>query len=285
MSKAPAAAAAVRPAASRFERLTRVYHSEIYPLFDHWFTDPLIEVIAANPVTGTDVLDASAGAGDLSAALVKQRPARLVAMDPGGAMLGLALEHEHLQTGVTFARGGSTSSGYPFRNAAFDRVFARARADGAVEPLFSMGELVRVCKPAGRIDFTAAVKGTWAEPLDLLNEALERRGETAARQALATYQDRFPSPDTMVAGLTFAGLADVKISIDRKQILFRSGREFFFSSLIELGPLRFWKALVGKGEPLQAVFASVKDAIDTYYAGRPFTVTACVATVTGRRKS
>lgn len=276
--------AAVRSGPSRFERLTRVYQSEIYPLFDHWFTDPLTEGLAAAPVTGATVLDASVGAGDLSAALLRQKPKLLVAMDPGGAMLSLGLEHEALQNGVSFARGGFGAHAFPFREASFDRVLARFRADGAVDPMSSLNELVRVCKPAGRVEFSAALQGSWAEPLDLLNEALERRGESAARKAVLAYQQRFPSPDSLAGLLGAAGLGDINVAIDRKQILFRSGREFFFSSLIELGPLRLWKSLVGKGEPLQAAFASVKDAIDTYYSGRSFTVTAVVATISSVRK-
>ena len=284
MSKA-LATAAVRPGPSRFERLTRVYQSEIYPLFDHWFTDPLIEGLQAIPVTGKRVLDAAVGAGDLSAALRKQAPGLLVAMDPGGAMLSLAMEHEALQDGVSFNRAGSPGLGLPFAEGVFDHVFCRARADGAVDPWASLVELVRVCKAGGRVAFSAALRGTWAEPLDLLKEALERRGEKAACSSLVDYQLRFPTAEDIPAQLESAGLVDVKVRIESKQILFRSGREFFFSSLIELGPLRLWKSLVGKVEPLQAAFASVKDAIDTYYSGRSFTVTANVATVTSLRKS
>lgn len=283
MSNALASAAA-RPGLSRFERLSRVYHSEIYPLFDHWFTDPLCAHIEAVPVKGTRVLDATVGAGDLSAALVTQAPRLLVAMDPSGSMLSLALEHEALQKHVSFAKGGSIGFPFPFKAKSFDRVFARARADG-VDAFASAAELVRVCAPRGRLAFTTAMQGTWAEPLDLLDEALERRGERAARAALATYKARFPDAEALAACLKKLELAEVAVSIERKQVLFRSGREFFFSSLVELGPLRLWKALVGKGEPLQAAFAAVKDAIDTYYSGRPFTVTACVATVTALRKS
>lgn len=284
MSKA-LATAAVRPGPSRFERLTRVYQSEIYPLFDHWFTDPLIEGLQANPVTGKRVLDAASGAGDLCAALHSQAPELLVAVDPGGAMLSLAMEHEALQNRVFFGRAGAPGLGLPFAEGVFDHVFCRARADGAVDPWASLAELARVCKAGGRVAFSTALRGTWAEPLDLLQEALERRGEKAACAALVAYQSRFPTADGISEQLATAGLVGSNVTTQSKQILFRSGREFFFSSLIELGPLRLWKSLVGKGEPLQMAFASVKDAIDTYYAGRSFTVTANVATVTSFRKS
>jgi ubiquinone/menaquinone biosynthesis C-methylase UbiE len=284
MSKA-LATAAVRPALSRYERLTRVYQSEIYPLFDHWFTDPLIEGLEANPVTNQRVLDAACGAGDLSAALRQQNPTLLVGLDPGGAMLNLAMEHESLQGGISFGRAGSPGNGLPFIDGVFDHVFSHDRADGAVDPWANLGELVRVCKRGGRVALSTSLSGTWAEPLDLLQEALERRGEKAACAALAQYQSRFPTPEQLSLQLAASGLTELKVSIQSKQILFRSGREFFFSALIELGPLRLWKSLVGKGEPLQAAFASVKDSIDTYYAGRSFTVTANVATVTSLRQS
>ncbi len=60
---------------------------------------------------------------------------------------------------------------------------------------------------------------------------------------------------------------------DRFTLLFPSGREFLFAPSIEHGPLRLWKAIIGKAHEPQRVFWHLKEAIDTYFAGHVFAVT------------
>lgn len=270
-----------RPAASRFERLVRAYPEEIHPLFDRWFSEPLRAHLAQRPLTqGSRVLDLAAGAGDL-ADVWRQTSATVVAAEPSSAFCALLME-------------GPSHAAYdgvvridedllPFGADRFDAVLARDRADEPVDLSDSLPELVRVCRPGGRIAVCAALANTWQEPLDLLDETLRRQGQATAREALRRHRDRRPTPASLQDRLRSLPLTDVEVQLEDKQVLFRSGREFFFSALVDLGPLRSWKALVGKGQPLQAAFAGVKDAIDTYYAGRPFTVTVSTATLTARK--
>ncbi|MCG5055030.1 MAG: class I SAM-dependent methyltransferase [Myxococcales bacterium] len=268
---------------NRLERLVRVYEHEIYPLFDRWFTAPLLARLRVRPVGPVDtVLDLGAASGHLAEALGAQGPRTLVCGDPSGAMLALLRARVPVGRSAALVRGG-TADGLPFRTASFDRVFARGRADEALAPLALLPELVRVCRPGGELAFTVAMQGTWAEPLDLLDEALERRGFTEARNALFAYRAQAVTAEDLEAALTAAGVAAADVTIEEKQVLFRSGREFFFSALVELGPLRRWKALTGRGETLQSAFAAMKTAIDTYYRGRTFSVTLRVATVLGQR--
>ncbi len=287
MSPAPTPAPAP-PRPNRFERLTRAYEDEIYPVFDHWFTEPLVAAlndfgISKSEWKSSHVLDLGAGAGHVSAALASHKPATLVSVDASGAMLNLLYENDPSAGSATLVRAGGPGAGLPFASNSFDLVVGRARADAGADPWASRHELRRVCRGGGRLAISAALQGTWVEPLELLDETLQRRNDQTARQALSAYQSKFPSAEALAAQLQSEGWSQAKVNVTHKQVLFRSGREFFFSPLIELGPLRAWKALVGKGEPLQAAFAGVKDAIDTYYAGRPFAVTVGIATITATK--
>lgn len=275
----PSSSGPARPGPTRFERLSRAYADEVYPLFDRWFSEPLVQLLTQTPLrAGQRVLDVGAGAGHLAPALA---PATAVAAEPSGSMLALLLEGTSAQAYASVVRADG-ETGLPFASNSFDAVLCRSRADGGVDPWALLPEMVRVSRPGAVINLCGALRSTWSEPLDLLDEALERRGDGAARAALRHHRQRAPSPSDVSPQLAAAGVTDARVTVREKQVLFRSGREFFFSSLIDLGPLRVWKSLVGKGEPLQAAFAAVKDAIDTYYAGRPFAVTVAVATVTAR---
>ena len=70
---------------------------------------------------------------------------------------------------------------------------------------------------------------------------------------------------------------------ERFTLLFGSGREFLFSPLVELGPLRLWKAVVSSdGDPQQAFFR-FKEAIDAYCASGLFTVSAVAGAIVVQR--
>jgi hypothetical protein len=63
------------------------------------------------------------------------------------------------------------------------------------------------------------------------------------------------------------------IEQERFELLFPSGREFLFSPLVELGPLRLWKAILGQQGAPQEVFWRLKESVDTYFDGHVFSVT------------
>jgi hypothetical protein len=80
-----------------------------------------------------------------------------------------------------------------------------------------------------------------------------------------------------------AGFTDVRVEVDRWEVLFRSAREFFFAPLVEMGPLPRWKQLSGRGDEMQDAFFFTKEAIDTYFKGRVFAVSIAGASVSGRK--
>jgi hypothetical protein len=143
-------------------------------------------------------------------------------------------------------------------------------------------------KPGGELLLTVPLRGTWGELLDIYREILRdllrdgRRSEALA--ALDAYVAAFPEGDTCARWLEDAGLCNVEIAVDRWEVLFQSAREFFFAPLILLGPLSRWKQIAGRGDEMQDIFFFVKQAIDTYFEGRVFSVTIAGGCVKGWRK-
>ena len=46
-----------------------------------------------------------------------------------------------------------------------------------------------------------------------------------------------------------------------------------FAPVVELGPLRMWKAIIGESSKPQELFWRLKESVDTYFSGHVFGVT------------
>jgi SAM-dependent methyltransferase len=166
----------------------------------------------------------------------------------------------------------------------FDVCVSNLGLADAPEPQRTVSELANMLKPGGALLLTVPLRGTWAELLDILREALRDDHRAEALAALDAYVAAFPEGDTCARWLEEAGLANVEIAVDRWEVLFQSAREFFFAPLIHLGPLSRWKQIAGRGDEMQDIFFFVKQAIDTYFQGRVFSVTIAGACVKGWKK-
>jgi hypothetical protein len=84
-----------------------------------------------------------------------------------------------------------------------------------------------------------------------------------------------PRGDDLARIATEVGVAPhhMLIEQERFELVFSSGREFLFAPLVEYGPLRLWKAIIGPSGTPQELFWRLKEAIDAYTSGRSFSVT------------
>ena len=131
---------------------------------------------------------------------------------------------------------------------------------------------------------TAPLRGTWSEFLDLFREVLGETGKRDRLLALDRHVAALPDAARLTGWLTDAGFSAVGVEIERWEILFKSSREFLFAPLVELGPLSDWKRVAGTGEEMQDAFFFTKEAIDTYFRGRPFAVTVVGAVAWGTKR-
>jgi hypothetical protein len=101
--------------------------------------------------------------------------------------------------------------------------------------------------------------------------------------SLERHVTRTPDVDVVLSWLETAGLQDPEVEIEEFTLLFKSSREFFFSPVIEYGPLSSWKDVAGKGQQMQDIFWQIKEAIDAYFKKRAFEVTVKAGAFRGVR--
>ena len=171
----------------------------------------------------------------------------------------------------------------PLDAGAADSVVSNLAAASAEDPAAAATEIARLLVPGGRAAITAPLRGTWTEFLDLFRDVLREGDKRDSLGALDRYVHALPDGDAVASWLEDAGLVEVRIEIERWEILFKSAREFFFAPLVELGPLPAWKQLSGRGDEMQDVFFFTKEAIDSYFKGRVFAVSVVGAAVSARR--
>lgn len=263
------------------DREGQLYDREVHPLFDGRFGELLLRNLEV-PRQAT-VLEAGCATGALTA-LVAARLAeggRVLGLDGSAALVERA--RARVEGARAAVRAHHPSVSLPFPDGAFDLVLGNlARFEGR-RPLDTAADLTRVTRPGGALVLTLPLAGSWGELLDILDEVLVRRASDEGRRALDEHRRSMPAADEVVSRLERAGMGRLETEVRQFELTFRSAREFFYAPVIEHGPLRRWKALVGRGPELQEVFREVKDAIDTYFARRAFLVTVYAGRVSGRR--
>ena len=98
--------------------------------------------------------------------------------------------------------------------------------------------------PGATLMVTRALRDSFGEVLDLLDEVLLKLGDEPRRQRLRAHRNAQPDGPALAAAAERMGLTDVQVTVDRWELLFRSGRELFYAPVIEQGPLPAWKAIV-----------------------------------------
>lgn len=116
------------------------------------FTDParhLVDLIGV--AIGARVIDVGSGTGVVAAALAQAVGAagRVIAVDPSAAMLSAA------QPQPRYHRLVARMPDLPFPDAAFDGVAASFVISHLVSYADGLADLIRVCKPGGRVGVTA----------------------------------------------------------------------------------------------------------------------------------
>jgi SAM-dependent methyltransferase len=254
------------------DKAARLYDEEIHPLFGQRFADMLLS--AAEIPAKAAVLEIGCAAGAITAQIAHRLDAdsRVVAVDASPALIELARarvrDQEHAGRRVFF-RTHPLGTRLPFAEETYDTVLANV--SDAPLPTQMLADYARVTKKGGQLVVAAPLRGTWMEFLDIFREVLVQARRTEALGALDAYLATLPEAETVARQLEGLGLEKVDIEVGHWELVFRSAREFFYAPVIEHGPLSQWKEVVGR-EVLHETFLAIKEAIDTYFAGRAFSV-------------
>jgi SAM-dependent methyltransferase len=256
------------------EKLARVFEEHVYPLVGQRLAD-LLTTNLTLPVH-PHALQIGCGLGSTTTEILQRTDAesRLIGLEASAAFVERARANvaaEYLGRRVFF-RAHDLNAKLPFADAGFDVVLANVELAHLAAPTDFLAELVRVTKPGGELRVATPLAGTWREFLDVYSDVLVRLRKNDVAQALEAYRCSFPEPETLARQLEGLGMGKVAVTTTHWELVFRTGREFFYAPAIELGPLPRWKAIAGKGPEVQDTFLAVKQAIDTYFSGSAFGV-------------
>jgi ubiquinone/menaquinone biosynthesis C-methylase UbiE len=267
----------------KLEKMAAVYDEEILPLWTQRFGRMVLRDLELPPKSM--VLDVGCATGHVALEILrKTEDGRVIALDSHGPLLDVArrkagdLSHRRI-----FFRTEQFKDRLSFADDVFNLAYSNARLHEFADPAVLVREFARITRPGGRVILTLPLRGTWDEFYDIYREVLTKHDKSDMLTKLEETIERLPTPDQAMGWLTDAGLQEADLEVEEFQLLFKSSREFFFAPVIEYGPLSTWKEIAGRGEDMQQVFWHIKEAIDTYFAGRAFQVTVKAACLRGVR--
>ncbi|MBA2542238.1 MAG: methyltransferase domain-containing protein [Deltaproteobacteria bacterium] len=271
----------------KVEKLARIYDEEIAPVWGTRFGKMLLRNLAL-PEKG-QVLDISCGTGYPTIEILRRMRdgSRLIAIDASSAMLDVArrkvADMGPLGKKGIFFRTESPVPKLSFADDVYDLVVCNLGLNEMPSAEVALRDFARVCKLGGEVRCTLPLAGTFQEFHDLFREVLIKHDKHEALDRLERYVSRFPSIDHVERCMKTASLSG-GLEIEEFTLLFKSSREFFFAPVIEYGPLAEWKEIAGAGQEMQDVFWYIKEAIDAYFAGGPFSVTVKAGCLIGRKQ-
>jgi SAM-dependent methyltransferase len=259
----------------RDERLARVIDREVAPLWHDRFARMLWRHLPNAP-PGM-VLDVHCGGGRTTAELLERLPgdAKVIAIEPDPLLRELAKSRLAEWKDRVYLKAGDLGDVSDMPADSYDLVIANLVLGEAHNLVEALRELVRVTKPGAHILATLPLDGTWTEAEDLYREVLREGGLGDAVRRLKRLSHLRPTGHELAKAAGEAGILPHHFVIEQErfELLFPSGREFLFSPLVELGPLRLWKAILGQQGAPQEVFWRLKETVDTYFSGHVFAVT------------
>lgn len=270
---------------TRQDKLARSYEEDVYPLFGEKLADLLTAGLALPP--RAHVLQIGCGLGTTTSDLLHRLDvdSRLIAVEATPALVERArasVDAEYLGKRVFFY-ADPLDGKLPFAENGFDVVLANVVLPELASPTSQVAELVRVTKRGGELRVATPLQGTWREFLDVYSDVLVRLRKHEAAEALAAYRNTFLEPEALARQVEAAGIGKVAVETVHWDLVFRTGREFFYAPVIEQGPLARWKAIAGKGPAMRDTFLAVKEAIDTYYGGAAFSVSVYAGVFSGTK--
>ncbi|MCA9669113.1 MAG: class I SAM-dependent methyltransferase [Myxococcales bacterium] len=268
----------------RLEKMARVYDDEILPIWSKRFGRMLLRGLTL-PEKAM-VLDVACGTGYPAIELLERMGdgGRLIAIEAVGALLDVARKKAGDLSGkrIFFRTEGNTAK-LAFADEVYDLVVSNLGLLERDDPKMALREFARVTKADGKVICTLPLAGTYREFYDIYREVLTKSDRHDVLEKLEEHIARTPDAEEAATWMEKAGLENVEVEVDEFHMLFKSSREFFFAPVIEYGPLVAWKEVAGKGQAMQETFWLIKEAIDSYFAGRAFEITVKAGCLRGTR--
>ncbi len=262
----------------RDRRVGKVIDREIAPIWHDRFARLLIRNLPGNlPNADVTALDIHCGVGRTTAELLHRlgASARVMALEPDDILLELARTRMRPEwKNRVYLKAGNFDDVTAMADDAYNLVIANLVLGETGDINSALAEMIRVNRIGGRVLATLPLADSWNEVEDIFSEVLRDAGLHAANRRLDRLRELRPTGPALAQIARQLGVNedDFVIEQERFHMLFPSGREFLFAPVVEHGPLRLWKAVIGKDGTPQELFWRLKEAIDTYYTGHVLSV-------------
>ncbi|CAN5779961.1 hypothetical protein BH20ACT1_BH20ACT1_02390 [soil metagenome] len=142
----------------RLESTRRLWSLGDYARMGDVFAQAGADLVERVGVAGLDVLDVATGTGNTALAAFRAGAARVVGVDATASLLAEAARRgAEIGANVEWQEGDMEA--LPLADAGFDRVVSSFGAMFAIDQRATAAELVRVCRPGGRVGLTAWALG------------------------------------------------------------------------------------------------------------------------------
>lgn len=260
----------------RDQRVARAIDREVAPLWHDRFARLLWRNLPVD--TPNLTLDVHSGPGRTTAELLARLDpsTRIVSLEPDEAMRTLAKARIPATCRErVYLKSGDMTEVADMGDGTYDLVVANLVLAEAHDLAAALKGLVRITRPGGQILATFPMQGTWQEAEDVFREVLRDTGLDDADRRLRRLARLRPSGAAVAQVVEGLGVGPDHFVIEQERfsLLFRSGREFLFSPLVEHGPLRLWKAILGGHDKPQEIFWRLKEYLDAYFSRHAFSLT------------
>ncbi len=250
----------------RDPRLAAVYDQEVAPVwtgpFGRLLLDNVCDLGGATP-SKANLLEVVCHTGDLAFSLLDRfATSRLIAIDPSASLIEVARRKAGRLLGQRlFLRSDESEPRLRFDDAVFDLVVSNLGLHEAAQPHLLLRELSRVAKPGAQVLATLPLQGTFDEFFSLLETELRLR--EIEQQRLASYRRTWPDAETVKSWANAAGLSNIRLDVAPFSLLFGGAEDFYYSPVIEFGPLSDWKALFDHDKTgMHTVFQALREKIE-----------------------
>lgn len=271
-------------AADEARALERVlaYDAAFVPRYAQRFGRKLLDALDLPPKA--NVLDLGCRTGYPCVDLVdRYDDARVVAVDPDAEYLELARARAgaHLGRRVFFKNDSVPTLRFG------DEVFSNVYANLVDRLPASRADVLAVCgrvlQRGGQLVATLPLRGSFAEPVDLLREVALGRELPGVSDRVERYAASMPGDDALRAELEAAGFERVLVESWEFTLEYPSSEALFGDPVVVTAALPEWRWCAEGSAAPEAVLRALRHAVDTYFAGREFAVTVVGGCVSARR--
>ena len=263
----------------REQRFARALDREVAPMWHDRFARLIYRHLPRDADLFT--LDVHCGPGRTTVELLERlgSGSRVLALEPDAALRTLAKARMRPEwKGRVYLKDGALTDVVGMGADTYDLVIANLVLGEVQSFREALREILRVTKAGGYVLATLPMAGTWTEVEDLFREVLADAELPDAARRLRHLARLRPTGHDLARAIVDLGVGPDHFVIEqeRSSLLFASGREFLFSPVIEHGPLRAWKAILGAHTKPQELFWKLKESIDAYYSTSVFSVTVAL---------